>query len=118
MNEKVRVMASAGSGAVLGMMDPVVGMVTDAGTIAAVTADGLVTMGDTDAHVHGGRSRFYAHQLRILVAVATDNGWPSGADCVVFGHAASHAIIAAQTEHPRDYVVLQGGVPTHHTHPI
>jgi hypothetical protein len=81
---KVRVVNAFGSGAI-GMMDPAVGMVTQSGTITSIDAgSGLCTL--QAATAHGGRPRFYPHQLQITVATATSNGWPNGSDCVKLGH--------------------------------
>lgn len=101
---KVRVVTSRGSDSAVGYIDPAVGMVTQFGTIAAVeAATGICTMGDTAVHAHGGRQRFYAHQLQILLSDAPTYGWPNTGGSIRFGHQSEAAVNAAMIEHPKSH---------------
>lgn len=93
---KVRVVKVFGSGATLGLMDPHVGMVVSRGP---AEGSGMILAIDSgNYHVVLGlgynaflasaaaSGKFYPEQLTVNSGVAGNYGWPTGSDCVKFGH--------------------------------
>ena len=86
MSQKIKVVQTPGGGA-LGLMDPQVGMVTTQGTVTAIHVNALGSGDVLTVQRAAGRVFYdYPLSLEITVANATGLGWPTGTDCVLYGH--------------------------------
>lgn len=90
-SNKVRVTKLLGSDAIVGVMDPEVGMMTQYGKITALDADNSQVTVGVGANAMAGSGtvsqKFYPHQLLVASAVAiASHAYPSGVGCVPFGH--------------------------------
>lgn len=88
---KIRVVKLLKSDAVVGVMDPQVGMVTNYGKILSMDSGNYqVTVGVGKFAAAGSgtvKQKFYPHQLEITYAQATGSyGFPSSTGSVQFGH--------------------------------
>lgn len=92
---KIRVVKILKSDSTMGLMDPVVGMITNYGKILGLdSGNNQVTVGVGKFALQGSgtvKQKFYPHQLEITYAAATGTyGFPATAGSVRLGHKNSY----------------------------
>lgn len=110
-DSKVKVSVIPGGAGALGEMNPVVGMVTDQGTIINIA--GLPVVSVSGAGVGLPRS-VYAGELTVTQDVASGTfSWPSGDGSIVYGHGAVFASGVPLDANPTQGVYMPvTGIPT------